>query len=68
MNEKLRRLAKGKGVALWQVCDAMGISEPTLTRMLRKPLEAKKEREIVAVINRLSIEEEVKRNGNIAIH
>lgn len=53
-NDKIRRMAKGYGVPLWKVCDRLEISEPTLTRLLRRPLTKEKESEIISIINELS--------------
>ena len=44
-NEALRRFAAGNGVKLWQVAEALGIADTSLTRKLRKELPpAAKER------------------------
>lgn len=44
-NQDIRSYAKRNGVKLWQIADVKGISEPTMTRLLRNELseEAKKE-------------------------
>lgn len=39
VNDDVRLLAKGAGVALWEIADHIGVSEATLTRMLRKVLD-----------------------------
>lgn len=42
-NNDIRTLAKESGVKMWQLADSLGVSEATVTRMLRKELpEAKK--------------------------
>jgi transposase-like protein len=46
-------LAKGSGVALWEIAQALGISEPTLTRRWRQQLSLEDQKEIVEIINRL---------------
>ena len=56
MNDKIRRLAKGNGVPFWKICEEMNISEPTFTRLMRKPLEQDKESLIIEIIERLSQE------------
>ena len=38
-NLTIRKFAKEKNVPLWAVADALGISEPTMTRKLRHELE-----------------------------
>ena len=52
-NQKVRLMAKGSGIALWEVARALGISEATLTRRLRMPLTPEQEKEIVDIINKL---------------
>ena len=37
-NQDIRRYAKQNGVKLWQVAKVKGISEPTMTRLLRMEL------------------------------
>lgn len=52
-NEELRNTAKAARVRLWQVADALGISEATITRMLRKELSADTKAQILGIIERL---------------
>ena len=49
-NEDVRLLAKGAGVTLWKIADCIGVSEATLTRILRKPLDSEKKEEIIRAI------------------
>lgn len=37
-NETIRSAAKKNGVFLWEIADVLGVSEPTITRMLRREL------------------------------
>ena len=37
-NQDIRRYAKQNGVKLWQIASVKGISEPTMTRLLRTEL------------------------------
>ena len=37
-NEALRRFAAGNGVKLWQVAEALGIADTSLSRKMRKEL------------------------------
>lgn len=53
-NEKIRRMAKGSGVALWMIAEHLGVSEPTITRWLRVPLPADKEARIRAAIKEIA--------------
>ncbi|MBR6313404.1 MAG: hypothetical protein IKR49_02045 [Clostridia bacterium] len=49
-NLTIRKFAKEKNVPLWAVADALGISEPTMTRKLRHELEPEETEKILAVI------------------
>lgn len=53
-NQDLRAYAKEKGVKLWQVAKAMGISEPTMTRKLRSELPEQDKQTFRRIINELS--------------
>lgn len=53
-NLQIRTAAKTKGVKLWQIADALCISEPTLTRKLRHELSDDETAKILAIIDRLS--------------
>lgn len=55
-NTSIRDHARSRGVCLWQVADALGINESSLSRLLRYELSEEKSREIVAAINRLAAE------------
>jgi len=55
-NEAIRRMARSAGIPLWKVAATLGVSEPTLTRWLRFPLSASKEKSIMEAITALSQE------------
>lgn len=57
-NEAVRKAARFAGIPLWRIAADIGVSEPTLTRWLRFPLELEKESRIMAAIRRLSQEVE----------
>lgn len=52
-NQDIREEARKAGVKLWQIADALGISEPTITRLMRKELTAEKKAEILKIIAQL---------------
>lgn len=52
-NLSVRQRAKKAGLLLWRVAAAIGVSEPTLTRWLRFPLPADKEKRVIEAISRL---------------
>lgn len=60
-NNHIRRAARIADVPLWAVAAEVGISEPTLMRWLRVPLAPKRERQVMAAIDRLA--KEAERNG-----
>ncbi len=49
-NEDVKLEARGNGVPLWQIAEKLGISEPTITRRLRKELNAEEKAKIRAII------------------
>ena len=55
-NMGIRRAARVAGIPLWRIAATIGISEPTLTRWLRFPLSADKERLISGAISKLEKE------------
>ena len=57
-NKDLRAYAKEKGVKLWQIAKAMGISEPTMTRKLRSELPETDKQTFRRIIDELSAQSE----------
>ena len=55
-NEALRRFAAGNGVKLWQVTEALGIADTSLSRKMRKELPPDEKERIVRIIRELSQE------------
>ncbi len=56
-NQDVRKAAKSAGVPLWKVAAAIGVSEPTIIRWLRVPLQEEKEARILSAIASLEREE-----------
>ncbi|MDE6997348.1 MAG: hypothetical protein K2P04_05670 [Oscillospiraceae bacterium] len=56
-NQSVRKAAKSAGVPLWKVAAAIGVSEPTIIRWLRVPLQEEKEARILSAIASLEREE-----------
>lgn len=52
-NKDIKLEAKGNGVALWQIAEKLGISEPTMTRKLRVELNSEEKAKIRAIIAEL---------------
>jgi len=55
-NQDIRRTAAGAGVKLWQVADALGIADCSLSRKLRKELPQEEKDRIFGIIRELSQE------------
>lgn len=53
-NQDIRRYAKQYGVKLWQIANIMGISESTMTRLLRLELPEKDKTKIVRIIDTIA--------------
>ena len=49
-NNEVRKKAKEQGVRLWEVAEALNISEPTMTRKLRKELPTAEKERILSII------------------
>lgn len=54
MNQDIRRTAAGAGVRLWQIAEALGITDCTLSRKLRRELPAEEKEKIFGIIRELS--------------
>ena len=55
-NQEVRRTAAGAGVKLWQIADALGITDSSFSRKLRKELPQEEKEKIFSIIQRLSQE------------
>lgn len=56
MNENVKGAARMARVPLWEIAERLGISESTMTRMLRRELTAEKQSELVEVIHTIARE------------
>ncbi len=50
-NNAIRNAAKSANVPLWQVAEKLKISEPTMTRRLRRELANDEQEQIISIIN-----------------
>lgn len=55
-NKDVRRTAAGAGVKLWQIAEALGISDCSLSRKLRKKLPPSEKEKILSIIAELGKE------------
>ncbi len=62
-NSEIRKTAKEKGVMLWEVADALKVSEATITRKLRKELPTAEKQRIFNVIEEIAAEKKNAANG-----
>lgn len=53
-NQDIRRTAASSGVKLWQIADALGITDSSFSRKLRKELPQKEKEKIFFIIQKLS--------------
>lgn len=53
-NLDVRQYAKSKGVCLWQCAEVLGISEPTMTRKLRRELPEDEKAKLREIIDELA--------------
>lgn len=51
-NERLRTALKEMGVYLWEVAECLGVSEATVTRMMRKELPEEEQSRIIALVEK----------------
>ena len=56
VNQDVRRAAAGAGIKLWQIADALGIADCSLSRKLRKELPQEEKEKIFSIIQQLSEE------------
>ena len=54
-NILIKTTAKVNNIKLWEIADEKGISEPTMTRRLRRPLSKEETDEFLSIIDRLII-------------
>lgn len=55
-NQEVRLYAKSSGVRLWQIAEALGIWEATLSRKLRHELPTEEKERILGIIDTLARE------------
>ena len=58
-NREVRSHAIEKGVLLWMVAEALGISDSSFSRKLRRELPEEERERILAIIDQIAAEREV---------
>ena len=61
-NADIRSEAKQAGIFLYAIADRLGVSEPTMTRLLRRELPIDKKQQIKGIIAELSAEKAKQEN------
>ena len=54
-NQNIREAARAAHVPLWRLADEIGISEPTMTRKLRRPLSVSEQETLLEIIQELEV-------------
>ena len=54
-NVEIRESAKAKGIMLWEIADAIGITDATFSRKLRKELSADERSRILEIIEEVAL-------------
>ena len=52
-NQEIRDFLNGKGLYIWQLAEVVGVHETTMTKWLRKPLNAEQKQRVDKAINEL---------------
>ena len=53
-NSDIRSTAKTKGVRLWEIAEFLKVSDPTMTRMLRRELPNKEKQRFLSIIEEIA--------------
>ena len=64
-NTDIRTTAKEKKVRFWEVAEYLKISEPTMTRKLRKELPDSEKQEIFKIIDELAAEKQAQKENAV---
>lgn len=57
-NNDIRETAKEKGVRLWEIAEHLRISDPTMTRKLRKELTNREKKFYLDIIDQIAAKKE----------
>ncbi|MGN0502661.1 MAG: hypothetical protein ACI4HN_07020 [Ruminococcus sp.] len=53
-NTDIRATAKDKGVRLWEIAEYLKVSDPTMTRKLRRELSANEKKRMFTIIDEIA--------------
>ncbi len=57
-NADIRAVAKQNGVYLYAIADKLGVSEPTMTRLMRRELPEEKKTQLKEIIAEIAAEQQ----------
>ena len=57
-NADIRAVAKQNGVYLYAIADKLGVSEPTMTRLMRRELPEEKKTQLKEIITEIAAEQQ----------
>lgn len=60
----IRALAMENGVKLWEIAEALGVTDGNFSRKLRRELDADEKKRIVEIVNRISSAKNGGKRGN----
>lgn len=63
-NMEIRNAAKGSGIRLWEVAEAIGITDGTFSRKMRRELPEADQRKILCVVADLAQRKEAEAHEN----
>lgn len=64
-NADIRETAKNKDVRIWEIADFLNISDPTMTRKLRKELPCSEKQKIFKIIDELAAEKQAQKENAV---
>lgn len=67
-NQDVRQFAKKHGVYLWQIAELLGVSEPTMTRRMRRELNSAEREHVIRAIEHIAEMNEEKEDECNAVH
>ena len=60
VNQDVREFAKEHGVKLWEIADYMQISEPTMTRLMRRELDSVQRERFLRAVEHIQVKHDEK--------
>ncbi len=64
VNQDVRMFAKKRGVKLWEIADYLQISEPTMTRLMRRELDSVQRERFLRAVEHVQATHDEKEDEN----